>query len=117
MSYPKALDWDEIDEQIAQEVMGWTYGEGEHEGWWINKDGYHFYDVLKWMPTCDMGCAWLVVKRFVWPKYYVRLLTTSTGNWRCDIDLNGGDGPVVSDYHEHASMAICMAALKAVRAK
>lgn len=117
MSDIRVLDFDEVDELVAVEVMGWRAGEGEHEGWWINDRGYHFYDMLKWMPSCDIGCAWHVVKRFVWPKYYVHLVTTVPGNWRCDIELNGGDGPTVSAVNEHASMAICMAALRAVRTK
>lgn len=113
----RILDCDEIDEQVAQEVMGWHYGEGDNADWWLNDKGLRYFDAFRWMPSCDIGCAWHAVKRFPHPQFYVRLVITVTGNWRCDIELKGGDGPVVSAVNEDAAMAICMAALKAVRTK
>lgn len=110
----RVLDLDEIDERIATEVMGWRYGEGDNDGWWINDKGLRYFEVLRWMPSCDINCAWHVVKRFGPPQFYVRLVTTVTGNWRCDIELRGGDGPTLSAANEDAAMAICMVALKAV---
>lgn len=60
----------------------------------------------------SIGLAFTMMEdRFPWPKYYVRLVRTDTGNWRCDIELCGGDGPVVSAYDADMVVAMCQAAL------
>ena len=63
-------------------------------------------------PSRDISGAWRILEtNFPYPQYYVRLTRTDTGNWRCDIELNGGDGPTVQGLAETAALAICRAIL------
>jgi hypothetical protein len=133
---------DDIDALVAEKVMGWerlevnyfgtedeTPRQKELEQWLtdvgINSVGDYWIDVGRkfwmpiygwhgWQPTRNIAQAWQALEKFPVPRYYVRLLTTETGNWRCDIELRGGDGPVVSAYDKSAPLAICLCALKAV---
>lgn len=56
---------------------------------------------------------YLLEQHFAPPKHFTRLVLTETGNWRCDIELRGGDGPVISAAAETVPLAICLAALEA----
>lgn len=132
---------EEIDALVAQHVMGWelleidyfgteweTPRQKELEGWidemgiesigdyWIDVDKKFWMPVNGWQgwhPTADIAQAWRALMKFPVPKFYVRVVATDTGNWRCDIDTHGGDGPVVSAYDKLAPRAICLACLKA----
>lgn len=111
----------ELDVLIATKVLGYAQpkyvyiGEPDYseiDAWWYeDKDGA-WEELPKY--SVDMGAAWEVVERFKWPKFYVGLQRTDTGNWRCDIETHGGDGPTYSDYHKTAPMAICLAAIKVI---
>ena len=110
----------DTDVAIAIHVMGWTWqpdGYGvmawfDHDGkgtrWGTGGEYYLF------RPSTQIACAWLVLESFTWPQFYTRLIRTDNGNWRCDIELNGGDGPNRSAWAETAPLAICRAALAAV---
>lgn len=102
----------QIDALVAERVMEWTHKPGV-EGRWYEYD--NLVATEDWSPSTDISDAWQVLGQFPWPKFYVRLTVTDTGNWRCDIELRGGDGPVVSAAAKDAPLAISQAALKAVR--
>lgn len=132
----------EIDALVAEKVMGWEYFIVNYSGtedetprqkelsqWMqevgIDSVGEYWIDVERkfwrpaygrqgWQPTRDIAQAWQVLEMFPVPRYWARLVATDTGNWRCDIDTRGGDGPVASAFDKDAPRAICLAALKAV---
>lgn len=114
----------DTDTAVAVHVMGWFW---QCNQWgkmaWFETDDTDptpafsevgFYEWEMFRPSTNIAHAWRVLEHFTWPQFYTRLVRTSTGNWRCDIDLNGGDGPVRSAYAETAPLAICRAALSAV---
>ena len=98
----------ELDALVAEKVMGCRMTANrnvlEADGRITPVKAYSF----------DIALAWLILTSFQWPRQLTRLQRTDTGNWRCDIELHGGDGPTVSAYHVDAPVAICRAALKAV---
>src|SRR5688572_4265045 len=102
----------QIDALVAERVMQWNHKPGV-EGRWYEYD--NLVATEDWSPSTDISDAWQVLGQFPWPKFYARLTVTDTGNWRCDIELRGGDGPVVSATAKDAPLAISQAALKAVR--
>lgn len=113
------LSNEEIDRLILDKIMGWTVE--EEETYWPNtervvrdSEGYRVRDLHDWRPSERIEDAWRALEKFPVPKFYVRLVTTVTGNWRCDIDMNGGDGPNVSAFDRSAAKAISLACLKAV---
>lgn len=106
--------------EIAMHVMGWTW---QRDGWGVmawfdhegNATGYGAGgEWTSFKPSVDIAHAWHVLEHFTWPQFYTRLVRTETGNWRCDIELNGGDGPTRSAFADTAPLAICRAALAAV---
>lgn len=108
----------EIDYAIGRRVMRWGVDRAHGQPAWNvpvdEKSGYVFLQ-SEWQPSVSIADAWRVLGQFPWPKFYVRLVVTETGNWRCDIELRGGDGPVISAVAKDAPLAICLAALAAVQ--
>jgi len=117
----------DTDVAIAMQVMGWSYcadGYGQMAWFDLEQDepvetmwgeGVVEYARRKpFHPTTDIAAAWVVLEQFVWPRFWPRLIRTDKGHWRCDIELNGGDGPNRSAWAETAPLAICRAALAAV---
>jgi hypothetical protein len=100
----------ELDAMVAEQVMGWV----REEPRWYNRQGGFESIVDLWQPSVSHNQAFIVVERFSVPKFYVRLCSTVTGRWRCDIDLCGGDGPTRSCSAWTVPLAICRAALLAV---
>lgn len=90
----------------------------EEDGWWVDLEPLscgHLYLCLRAVPfySSDPATAWeLVDTHLPWPQFWMRLTATDTGNWRFDIDTNGGDGPIFSDYAPTREEAICKAFLK-----
>lgn len=117
----------ETDNAIAVQVMGWSYcADGYGQMAWFDLEhdepvetmwgeGVVEYARRKpFRPTTDIAAAWAVLELFFWPKFWTRLIRTDRGGWRCDIELNGGDGPNRSASADTAPLAICRAALAAV---
>jgi len=113
----------ETDNAIAIHIMDWEWLHdgfgamawfGEHGDSGFGDGGIGVYRRVSWCPSRNIELAWIVLEHFAWPKYYVRIVRTETGRWRCDIELNGGDGPTRSGNAETAPLAICRAALAAV---
>ena len=114
----------ETDNAVAVHVMGWFYQMNQwgRMAWFETNDSdpapefieVEFYEWKPFQPSTKIDHAWRVLEEFTWPQFYTRLVRTEKGNWRCDIDLNGGDGPVRSAYAKTAPLAICRAALAAV---
>lgn len=111
----------DTDDAIAVHVMEWFW-QYDHNGnmaWWAPTEPHETLwgegtGRTMFTPSVDIAHAWIVLEQFTWPQFYTRLVRTERGNWRCDIDLNGGDGPVRSAWAETAPLAICRAALAAV---
>lgn len=111
------IDYGAIDDAIATKVMGWYEETFEAYGNMVTAyygNGQKQREKWAWQPTRQIGDAWKVLEKFPWPQYRVLLMTTESGNWRCDIHLRGGDGPVASAFDKDAPRAICLAALAAV---
>ncbi len=115
----------ETDNAIAVHVMGWYW---QHDGlgnmaWFAHDEpvetgwgegGVGYYKRREFRPSVDIAAAFAVLEHFTWPLFYTRLIRTDRGGWRCDIELNGGDGPNRSASADTAPLAICRAALAAV---
>ena len=114
----------DTDDAVAIHVMGWFWQSNlwGRMAWFETDDSdpasafreVDFYEWEPFRPSTNIAHAWRVLEYFTWPQFYTRLVRTETGNWRCDIELNGGDGPNRSAWAETAPLAICRAALAAV---
>jgi hypothetical protein len=114
----------EIDAQIAEMVMGWTWcpGEGQSgcdDSWMLyNSDGEGIDEYpAGWSPSTDIAAAFEVVDKIVGDQYrYVFRLEQLTGRmapgrWWAYFDK---DAEQFAGHGETAPLAICKAALAAL---
>lgn len=114
----------DTDDAVAVHVMGWFYqcNQWGRMAWFETDDTdpapafseVGFCEGNPFCPSTQIEHAWRVLEQFTWPQFYTRFIRTDKGHWRCDIELNGGDGPNRSAWAETAPLAICRAALAAV---
>lgn len=113
----------QINAQVAEHVAGWmavgkrrrgvkgaTFDEDVWQGVPARDDILR--DIPNYCGSRDEALR-LLEAVFPWPKFYTCIRTVDTGNWRCDIELHGGDGPTASASDPSIPMAICKAMLEA----
>lgn len=103
----------EMDEAVAVEVMGW------------DKEQVQEALMLDWAPSRRIAAAWQVVSALAERGWYISLEGPDDGKWICTIrDPNCGKWDREGTYSKllgeawnapSAALAICRAALKAVR--
>jgi hypothetical protein len=138
-----ALTGRELDDAVAREVMGWTptwvrgWGCDHFEGGhfdsevecgaacrldqkpymrWKSRPGYTIYAHERFTPSTDISVAWKVVLEMTRVGYPFDLDDAgASGWWRCR--FGGIEGSSEPESRDAAPLAICRAALKAVRSK
>lgn len=110
----------ELDEIVAEKVMGWTYIETDIATIWSNADYTLDIDALPLFST-DIAAAWQVVEHFrtMFPHdEQPMVLSMFHGKWQCAVACST-DAHAYELYigyeveAETAPLAICLAALKA----
>lgn len=107
----------EIDELIAEKVMGWkletiaTSTYGSKADVWKNETGKIMVYDREWKPTSDISSAWRVVEKIQEKGYF-----EMTG-WPGDYHVNFADkdGHGFSGQASTAPLAICLAAITALK--
>jgi len=120
----------EIDRLVAEKVMGWRLksfpGEGGGFSAWLNDDGkiikyennctLHAQPYDFWKPTTNIADAWKVVEKLQKDGWHIELYNENE-KWCFDLTKYNEFMFVDRFYRasaEDASLAICLAALKAV---
>lgn len=130
----------ELDALIAEKVMGFTW----HDGWksfkgphlvspggfmagWRMEDGGvmgHLDGVTRnpELPfySTDIAAAWQVVEKLVAERFFPEVNYRGRGEWGCKVDRltvddSWNDKPTPHEIANTAPLAICLAALSAVR--
>lgn len=97
----------ELDELIAEKVMGWRVVHHKILGAiFYTKDENSIFP-YEFEPSRRISDTWSVVEKLK-PKYMFKLTESLEGYWWAEFDAD------ISVYHESASLAICLAALRAV---
>ncbi len=103
----------EIDALVAEKVMGWELS-------WLGTDWreetnanthHHKRSKGDFLPSTNIQDAWLVVEKLK-VEYWIEINVGE--KYLCDIGKYGIPGTIVQIEAETASLAICLAALKAV---
>lgn len=132
-------DLSKITSLIATQVMGWellrigyfgteeeTPRQKELEDWieehhidsvgeyWIKEDTHFWLRKENWTPTEDIHQAWMVLEKFPYRQAKGVTLCDAMNGWVCEISDGGTFHQASADT---APLAICLAALKAIREK
>lgn len=100
----------EIDKEVAEKVMGWRWSKPDEQG-----AMYNHPNAIGFKPSTDISDAWLVVEKMI-EKCFThcdfRCITNNSWfvNFRKDSYSTG-----ITVLEDTPSMAICLAALKAIR--
>ena len=110
-----------LDRLVAIEVMKWKPWK---EQWLRGPSGKTYYiakqeehNAVYFRPSTDISAAWEVVEKFINP-LIIRQLPRDNGGWRCNFRESTGSDRIDSQFDAYAStapLAICRAALKAVK--
>jgi len=108
----------ELDILIAEKVFGFTV-DREFEDTPLGprvkqlQDKYDEYGALPQYSSNIAEAFDLLEQCFAWPKYLVHLNRIGEF-WYCGIEIGGTENGVFRKHHKDVSVAICLAALKAV---
>lgn len=103
---------EEINRAIAEKVMGWILVSTRVCDHWEDEKGVHRGLYSDWYPTERIDHAWQVVEKLK-TKYKVMVGTMweKEEDWWCELD----DGQKIYANADTAPLAICLAALEAVK--
>ena len=117
------MDNRDIDRQIAEKVMGWHLS--CLEGFWKNRCGVEIYTnpekavgetlLNPWQPSTNIAHAFELAKKMQESRQFLYLVDSSGDYWNAEFFNATGENH--SHKADTAEMAICLAALEAVKGK
>ncbi len=104
-----------LDEEVAETVMGWRREAGERSGRWRRPDGTVLTDLPKF--STDIAAAWQVVEKLGLEDVFLAIRLLPDGEYECTAQNEIGETLKLGDSGRvqaaSAALAICVAAMLA----
>jgi hypothetical protein len=105
------MENNEIDNLVAQMIMGWEYEENRNGAGWKNERGFYSHRVNCWNPSTRIEQAWDVIEE-IKKNFFIELYMDHEKYLVFIRESEMKKQSIAQSEHISAPMAICLAALK-----